>query len=161
MNSFPITSEDHFRAVKAWFKNSDAAPFFENIEEIKVENTFPNVVNIVCGGRSRFFTVSTELANKVANSIFVQIPVTPDEGAFLEEVRTQLDGRIQYICDVPGMAIDKTKMIAASQPRFIRSFEVPSRMIGYKRLAIDVRVDPDLRRAGGWVGTGLNVANCA
>lgn len=139
MNSIPIPimSENCFRAVKAWFSETDAAKTIEKLELIAVEKTFPDVVNFVCDGKPRYFLVSAEIVRNVANSIFQHIPITPAEGVFLDCIKSQLDGRVQMHLDTENKAFAEMYTI---MPGFIRYFEAPCpRGGGLKRFVVEIR----------------------
>lgn len=137
MNNIPIMPDANFRAIKAWFAGTDAAKEINKLELIVVEKEFPGVVNFICGGTPRYFLVPAELTSRIANSVFQQTPVTPAEGAFLNCIKSQLDGRVQVMLDTKS---DEVAEKVESLPGFIRCFEAPcARGEGFKRFVAEVR----------------------
>ncbi len=139
MDKISIMPEQNFRAISAWFAGTTAADQLDNLELIIVEKKFPNVVNLVCGGKPRYFIVAEELVNKVAKNLFKQIPITPDEGEFLDCIKSQIeDGRFQVHLEANTPQVLK---IAKLQPNFVRAFEAPSLKGGdFKRYAVEYRL---------------------
>lgn len=137
MNSIPIMPTTNFRAIKAWFSGTDAARAVDKLELILVKKTFPNVVNFICDGKSLYFLVSAELVRNVANSFFQHIPITPNEGAFLNCIKSQLDGRVQVILDDESTIVLEK---CISMPGFIRYFEAPCPSGGnFRRFVVELR----------------------
>jgi hypothetical protein len=140
MSSPAILPNSSFTAIKGWFAGTNVANCVEKLQCIAFERTFPKVVNFVCDGKSRYFLVPEELAEVVAGSNFQETPITPDEGAFLNCVKSQLDGRVQMILDIASSGMDIAAKIIASKPGFIRAFEAPcDRGETYRRLVFEIR----------------------
>ncbi len=138
MDSIRRILDAGFRAIQAWFSGTDHARSLENLEMIIMENEFPNVVNFICEGKCRYFLVDEELVRSVANSVFQHMPITPQEGAFLDCIKSQLDGRVQLLLDTESKAIEEK---FATFPRLIRSFKAGSPIGGdFRRFIIEVRV---------------------
>ena len=141
MNGISIIPDSSFRAVKAWFSGTDAAGAIDNLKMIVVEQNFPDVVNLISDKQSRYFLVSSQIISNVANSVFQHIPITPAEGAFLDCIKSQLDGRIQMIVDAPSKIVAEK---CRTFPGFIRYFEAPClRDGGFKRFVVELRAPAD------------------
>jgi hypothetical protein len=141
MSVIPIIPDASFRAVKAWFSGTDAAKSVDKLELIVVEKNFPNVVNFICDGKSRYFLVSPEIVRNVAKSVFLHVPITPAEGTFLGCIRSQLDGRVQVILDAKSSIVAEK---CTSLDGFIRYFEAPCpRGRDLKRFVVELRAPID------------------